>query len=71
MNGIEATRRIRRLPGAAGETPIIALTADLSPDVEDSARDAGVSAIAAKPIDPPRLRQLAERWARASAGVAG
>lgn len=64
MNGLEATRRIRRLPGLAGQTPIIALTADLSPDVEDDARDAGVSAIAAKPIDPPRLRQLAERWAR-------
>jgi len=64
MDGLEATRRIRRLPGPAAETPIIALTADIDPELEDLARQAGVSQLAAKPIDPPRLRDLAARWAR-------
>lgn len=63
MDGLEATRRIRRLGGLAGATPVIALTADIDPALEDRARDAGVTAMAAKPIDPPRLRQLAETWA--------
>jgi signal transduction histidine kinase/CheY-like chemotaxis protein len=69
MDGLEATRRIRRLGGLAAATPIIALTADVNPALEDSAREAGVTAIAAKPIDPPRLRQLAETWARRAAAV--
>ncbi len=64
MDGLEATRRIRRLGGVQGRTPIIALTADIDPELEDRARAAGVSAMAAKPIDPPRLRALAEQWAR-------
>lgn len=64
MDGLEATRRIRRLPGPASETPIIALTADVYPELEDRAREAGVSQVAAKPIDPPRLRELALRWSQ-------
>jgi signal transduction histidine kinase/CheY-like chemotaxis protein len=66
MDGLEATRRIRRLPGPAAETPIVALTADIDPELEDLAREAGISQLAAKPIDPPRLRDLAARWARNS-----
>ena len=64
MDGLEATRRIRCLPGPASETPIIALTADVYPELEDRAREAGVSQLAAKPIDPPRLRELALRWSQ-------
>lgn len=64
MDGLEATRRIRRLGGPAAETPIVALTADIDPDLETAARLAGVSQLAAKPIDPPRLRELAYSWAR-------
>ncbi|MBI1360587.1 MAG: response regulator [Alphaproteobacteria bacterium] len=67
MDGLEATRRIRRLGGLKGKTPVIALTADIDPELEDRARMAGVSAMAAKPIDPPRLRALAEQWARQAA----
>jgi len=69
MDGLEATRRIRRLDGPASQTPIVALTADIDPELEHRAREAGVSQLAAKPIDPPRLRQLAERWARRNARV--
>ena len=64
MDGLEATRRIRALEGPASETPIVALTADIDPALEEKAREAGVSQLAAKPIDPPRLREIAERWAR-------
>jgi signal transduction histidine kinase/CheY-like chemotaxis protein len=64
MDGLEATRRIRALPGPASKTPIVAVTADVNPELEDLAREAGISQLAAKPIDPPRLRELAMRWAR-------
>ena len=64
MDGLEATRRIRRLAGPASETPIIALTADIDPDLETAAKLAGISQLAAKPIDPPRLREIALSWAR-------
>lgn len=62
MDGLEATRRIRRLPGAAGATPIVAITADIDPELQGRAQAAGVSQLAAKPIDPPQLRDLADRW---------
>jgi len=64
MDGLEATRRIRRLAGPASQTPIVALTADVNPELEDRAREAGVSQLAAKPIEPPRLRELAAQWAQ-------
>ncbi len=70
MDGLEATRRIRRLAGPASEIPIVALTADVNPELEDLAREAGISQLAAKPIDPPRLRELATRWARRSSQAA-
>lgn len=66
MDGLEATRRIRRLEGPAAETPVIALTADIDPELEDRAREAGITQLASKPIDPPRLRELATRWAQKS-----
>ena len=64
MDGLEATRRIRRLAGPAADTPIVALTADIDPDLETAAKAAGISQLAAKPIDPPRLREIALSWAR-------
>lgn len=63
MDGLEATRRIRALEGAMAQTPIIAVTADVDPNLETRAREVGVSLIAAKPIDPTRLRDLALEWA--------
>lgn len=69
MDGLEATRRIRSLEGEAGATPVVALTADIDPDLETRARAAGVNAIAAKPIDPARLRALAAVWAADRTGT--
>jgi CheY-like chemotaxis protein len=70
MDGLEATRRIRSLAGPVAQTPIVALTADIDPELEERCRNAGVSQLAAKPIDPTRLRELAERWARTHAKAA-
>jgi CheY-like chemotaxis protein len=64
MDGLEATRRVRSLAGPVSQTPIVALTADIDRELEDKARDAGVSQLAAKPIEPPRLREIATRWAQ-------
>lgn len=63
MDGLEATRRIRNLEGDVSKVPVIAITADVDPDLEAKAESAGVSLIAAKPIDPQRLRDLALSWA--------
>ncbi len=59
MDGLEATRRIREMETDVANTPIIALTADIDPDLESNAEKAGVTMIASKPIDPTRLRALA------------
>ncbi len=48
MNGIETVRRIRRAIG--NNVPIIILTAYDSTDIEEEARDAGVTAFVSKPL---------------------
>ena len=54
MNGIETVRRIRKLVG--DEKPIIILTAYDWSDVEEEAREAGVTAFCSKPIFLSELR---------------
>lgn len=54
MNGIEVTRRIRKETG--GNAPIIVLTAYDWADVEDEAREAGVTAFCSKPLFMSELR---------------
>ena len=49
MDGNEATRQIRRMPGW-GNIPIIAVTASASAEDERKTMDAGVNAFLAKPI---------------------
>ena len=56
MNGIETVRRIRKLVGQ--EKPIIILTAYDWSDVEDEAREAGVTAFCSKPIFLSELRDI-------------
>ena len=56
MNGIETTRRIRRVVG--DEAPIIVLTAYDWSDVEDEAREAGVTAFISKPLFPSDLHSV-------------
>ncbi len=56
MNGIETTRRIRRLVG--DEAPIIILSAYDWADVEEEARAAGVTDFISKPLFPSDLREV-------------
>ena len=59
MNGIETTRRIRQLVG--DEAPIIVLTAYDWSDIEEEARQAGVTAFVSKPLFPSDLRKVLNR----------
>lgn len=56
MNGIETVRRIRRLIG--DNKPIIILTAYDWSDIEEEARQAGVTAFCEKPLFMSELRDL-------------
>jgi signal transduction histidine kinase/AmiR/NasT family two-component response regulator/HPt (histidine-containing phosphotransfer) domain-containing protein len=67
LDGLAATREIRRLlaPGAA--PVIIALSASALPDEMRACLAAGMDAYLAKPIDPAALRQLLASRARPAA----
>jgi signal transduction histidine kinase/ActR/RegA family two-component response regulator len=54
LNGIEATRAIRALPGYA-HTPILAMTANVFGQDRQVCLDAGMNDHIAKPVDPDKL----------------
>ena len=56
MDGIEATRHIRRLQAPKGAIPIIALTANVMAAEQQECLGAGMDAVLMKPIDWDRLR---------------
>lgn len=56
MNGVEITRRIRRIVG--NSAPIIILTAYDWTEIESEAREAGVTAFCTKPIFMSELRDI-------------
>ncbi len=67
IDGLEATRRIRALGGAAAETPVVALTANVLAHQRRAYLDAGMDGVVGKPISPGTLlREIA----RLSAPVA-
>ncbi|KRA64658.1 histidine kinase [Caulobacter sp. Root656] len=55
IDGLEAARRIRNLPGPAARTPIIALTANVLSHQRAAYLAAGMDGVAAKPISPTAL----------------
>lgn len=55
MDGLEAFRRIRALPGAAGRVPVIALTADATEDHRTHYLAQGLDGYLAKPLTPDQL----------------
>jgi CheY-like chemotaxis protein len=57
LNGIEATRRIRALPGRPGQTPVIAISGHTDSGDEKAARDAGMNFYFVKPVSPGKLAQ--------------
>jgi two-component system, sensor histidine kinase len=61
IDGLEATRRIRALGGAAARVPIIGISGRAEPGSIEAARSAGMNAYLAKPVSPAALFQaLAE-----------
>ena len=55
MDGVEATRQIRQLSGAAGSRPIIGLTANAMAHQRATYLEAGMDGVASKPISPSDL----------------
>jgi PAS domain S-box-containing protein len=62
MDGIEATRRIRRLVGEAAEVPVIALTADALPGDRERYLEAGMSDYLPKPVRKAELLSMVDSW---------
>jgi signal transduction histidine kinase/CheY-like chemotaxis protein len=67
MDGFEATERIRALPGPAGRTPIVALTASGRGDDLEACRRVGMNAHLIKPVTMKALTEVVDhastlRW---------
>ncbi|MGN6572197.1 MAG: ATP-binding protein [Pseudolabrys sp.] len=58
IDGLEATRRIRALPGKVGRVPVIGISGRARSDDEQAARGAGMNAYLVKPVSPGKLSEV-------------
>ncbi|OQA31478.1 MAG: Signal transduction histidine-protein kinase BarA [Betaproteobacteria bacterium ADurb.Bin341] len=61
MDGLEATRQIRALPGGR-EVPVIAMTAAVMAEDRQRCAELGMNDFVAKPMDPDELLRSLARW---------
>lgn len=64
MDGLEATRQIRALPGKLGEIPILAMTANVIADVKAECRQVGMQGFISKPINKQEMFSQLTSWYR-------
>jgi len=62
MDGLQATRLIRALPGPAGAVPIVAMTANAMRKDQDACLGAGMNDFISKPIDPEAFLSVVARF---------
>jgi CheY-like chemotaxis protein len=62
MNGYDATAEIRRMDGARGQVPVIAMTADVMEGSQELCFAAGMNDFIAKPVDADSLARALQRW---------
>ncbi|MDO8378766.1 ATP-binding protein [Phenylobacterium sp.] len=62
MDGLEATRLIRALGGRCATLPIIAMSADVMPEMEARCLKAGMNDAVGKPIQIEALHGVLARW---------
>jgi CheY-like chemotaxis protein len=65
VDGLEALRRIRRLPQGKGDIPVLALTANVMTHQRDAYLAAGMDGVVGKPFSPGELLQEVLRVAQA------
>ena len=68
LDGLGATREIRRRPGAAA-LPIVAMTANTFDEDREQCLAAGMNDFVSKPVDPEALYAVLLKWLPASGGT--